>query len=303
MSLKEIQENLLNYLPKERIKINEPLKHYTYTKIGGNADILVFPTEIHEIQNVVRFSNENDIPLMVLGNASNVIVTDEGIRGIVLNLTKLNGIQCHGDVITSQSGSSIIEVSKFALTMQLSGLEFACGIPGSVGGAVFMNAGAYGGEVADILHSVKVVTPEGELVEIKASDLQLRYRHSSVAENGYIVVEATFDLKEEDPKVIKAKMEELTFLRESKQPLEFPSCGSVFKRPIGHYAGKLIQESGLQGKSIGGAQVSTKHAGFIVNKGNATSGDYVSLIHLIQNTVKSNFNVDLETEVRIIGEQ
>lgn len=301
MSDHDIYQNLLKYIPKERLKINEPLKLYTYTKIGGNADFLLFPTSSLEVQEIVRFANQTNTPLMVLGNASNVIVTDDGIRGIVLNLTKLNSVECESSEIIAGSGSGIIEVSKFALSMSLSGLEFACGIPGSVGGAVFMNAGAYGGEICDVLKSVLVVTRSAEILEISAADLDLRYRHSSISENGHIVVSATFSLEEADSKIIENKMNELTFLRESKQPLEFPSCGSVFKRPIGHFAGKLIQESGLQGKSIGGAQVSTKHAGFIVNKGNATSGDYVSLIHLIQNTVKSNFNVDLETEVRIIG--
>jgi UDP-N-acetylmuramate dehydrogenase len=301
MKTNEIYFDLIEYLPKGKIKIDEPLKNYTHTKIGGNADILVFPTEYKEIQDVVTYSNENGIPLTILGNATNVIVKDVGIRGIVMNLTKLNGVSSFKDKIVSQSGSSIIEISKMALGLELSGLEFACGIPGSVGGAVFMNAGAYGGEISDVLLSVLVLTKEGKLKTLTKDDLHMSYRHSIIPEKGYIVLEATFKLVQKEYFSIKGSMDEFTLLRETNQPLEYPSCGSVFKRPVGFYAGKLIQDSGLQGKGIGDAQVSTKHAGFIVNVGSATSDDYISLIKLIQNTVKQNYNVNLETEVRFIG--
>lgn len=301
MNINEIYEAILTFLPKDKVKINEPLSHYTHTKIGGVADILVFPTEYEEIENIFSFSHKNSVETTVLGNASNVIIKDEGIRGVVINLTKLVNYRVTNNKIVVQSGTSIIDISGIALEHSLTGLEFACGIPGSIGGAVFMNAGAYGGEVADVLESVLVVTSEGLLKRLSKDELALSYRHSSIAENGYIVVEATFTLIEGEYSSIKEKMDELTLLREEKQPLEFPSCGSVFKRPSGYFAGKLIQDSGLQGYSIGGAEVSRKHAGFIVNKGDATSTDYLSLIQHIQQTVKENFNVELETEVRIIG--
>jgi UDP-N-acetylmuramate dehydrogenase len=285
----------------DQIKRNEPLKNYTYTKMGGNADILVIPNDYKQVADTVKYANKHHIPYMVLGNGSNLIIRDGGVQGIVILLTDLNQISCSNHVITAQSGARIIDVSRYALDYSLTGLEFACGIPGTVGGAVFMNAGAYGGEIKDVLESVKVVDKEGNIIELSASDLDLSYRKSNVAENGYIVLEATFQLSPGDAKLIKEKMDELTFLRESKQPLEYPSCGSVFKRPPGYFAGKLIQDSKLQGVSIGDAEVSKKHAGFIINKGNATAKEYIALIEHVQKTVKENFGVELEREVRIIG--
>jgi len=238
----------------------------------------------------------------MLGNGSNLIVKDGGIRGIVLHLHHLSSISLSDTKVIAQSGATIINTSRFALEHSLSGLEFSCGIPGSVGGALYMNAGAYGGEISDVLEETVVLTKEGQLLTLKREDLELTYRHSSIATNGYYVLEATFALKKENYDHIKSKMDELTFLRESKQTLEYPSCGSVFKRPPGLFAGKLIQDSGLQGKRIGGAEVSMKHAGFIVNVDNATATDYLKLIRFVQNTVKEKFNVELETEVKIIGE-
>lgn len=302
MEVKVLHEELKRFLPTEIIKIDEPLHLYTYTKIGGNADVLIFPTEFDEIEKIVLYANENDIPLTILGNASNVLIADGGIRGIVLNLTNLKRIRTENNKIITQSGASIIDISQLALKHELSGLEFACGIPGSVGGAVYMNAGAYGGEVSEVLESVLVLTKEGVMKTLLNEDLGLGYRTSVIQKEGYVVLEATFSLEKGNYAEMKEKMDELTFLRESKQPLEYPSCGSVFKRPPGQFAGKLIQESGLQGATIGGAQVSKKHAGFIVNIGSATSTDYLSLIKYVQSTVKDKFDVELETEVRVIGE-
>src|SRR5699024_737785 len=222
----------------------------------------------------------------LLANGSNLIVKDGGIRGIVMNLHKLNEIMTTDTTIVAGSGARIIDVSREALKENLTGLEFACGIPGSVGGALYMNAGAYGGEIKDVLISTVVATKEGELKTLTADDLDLEYRRSNIPDNGYIVLEATFGLKHGDYEAIKDVMDDLTYKRESKQPLEYPSCGSVLKRPPGYFAGKLIQDSDLQGKQIGGAEVSKKHAGFIVNKDNASAEAYIGLIQCVQKTAK-----------------
>ncbi|WP_430380499.1 UDP-N-acetylmuramate dehydrogenase [Virgibacillus pantothenticus] len=287
---------------EKNVMVDEQLRNHTYTRLGGKADFLVTPETYEEVQAIVKLANQEEIAFTLLGNGSNLIVKDGGIRGIVMNLKKLNSIWREDDKIIAQSGARIIDASQQALKESLHGLEFACGIPGSVGGALYMNAGAYGGEIKDVLESTKVITREGEVLTLPAADLGLHYRTSNIPEKGYIVLEATFSLQTGNAEEIKAIMDELTFKRESKQPLEYPSCGSVFKRPPGYFAGKLIQDSDLQGKQIGGAQVSTKHAGFIVNKDNATATEYIELIRFVQSTVKEKFGVNLEREVRIIGE-
>lgn len=301
-NLLERYHELRKWIAEDSIKQGEWLKEHTYTRMGGKADLYATPDNYESLQVVIDYARQHDLPLTILGFGSNLIVKDGGIRGIVVNLNKLNKIERSGNQIIAQSGAAIIDVSRAAGEHHLSGLEFACGIPGSVGGALYMNAGAYGGEIADVLESTLVLTPEGELVRLTKEQLELGYRRSNIGPNGYMVLEATFSLTPGDYDAIKAKMDELTFLRESKQPLEYPSCGSVFKRPPGHYAGQLIQESGLQGTRIGGAEVSTKHAGFIVNVDNATASEYISLIRHVQKTVNERFGVELETEVRIIGE-
>ncbi|KHE72870.1 UDP-N-acetylmuramate dehydrogenase [Halobacillus sp. BBL2006] len=298
----KIYNKLLNLVKEENVKVDEMLKDHLYTKLGGKADFFITPTTFEEIQNVVKLSNEDQIPFTLLGNGSNLIIKDGGIRGIVINLKHLNQISSQGNTVVAQSGARIIDASRYALAEHLSGLEFACGIPGTVGGALYMNAGAYGGEIKDVLDYAYVVDKKGNLVKRLASELDLDYRTSNIPDNGDIVVEATFNLKPASYEEIKEVMDDLTFKRESKQPLEYPSCGSVFKRPPGYFAGKLIQDSKLQGTNIGGAEVSTKHAGFIVNKDNASTKDYISLIEHVQRTVKEKFGVDLEREVRIIGE-
>ncbi|MGI8315614.1 UDP-N-acetylmuramate dehydrogenase [Halobacillus mangrovi] len=299
---KKIYNKLMNLVKEENVKVDEVLKDHLYTKLGGKADFFITPTTFEEIQNVVKLTNEENIPFTLLGNGSNLIIKDGGIRGIVINLKHLDKISSQGDTVVAQSGARIIDASRYALEQHLSGLEFACGIPGTVGGALYMNAGAYGGEIKDVLDYAYVVDKEGNLVKRLASELDLDYRTSNIPDNGDIVVEATFNLKPASYEEIKSVMDDLTFKRESKQPLEYPSCGSVFKRPPGYFAGKLIQDSQLQGTNIGGAEVSKKHAGFIVNKDNATTKDYISLIEHVQKTVKKKFGVDLEREVRIIGE-
>lgn len=281
---------------------DHPLKNYTYTRLGGNADYFVTPETYEQVQLIVKLAKKENVPFTLIGNGSNLIIKDGGIRGIVLNLRNLSSINTTDTTIVAQSGARIIDVSQEALKHTLTGLEFACGIPGSVGGALYMNAGAYGGEIKDVLVSTVVVDPSGELLTLSAEELELTYRSSNIPDKGYIVLEATFALEKGNYEEIKAVMVDLTFKRESKQPLEYPSCGSVFKRPPGYYAGKLIQDSGLQGTRIGGAEVSRKHAGFIVNIDHSSAEEYIELIRYVQKTVKEKFGVPLEREVRIIGE-
>ncbi|MCO7175338.1 UDP-N-acetylmuramate dehydrogenase [Sporolactobacillus kofuensis] len=287
---------------KEQVKIDEKLSTYTFTHTGGQADLFVLPKTYQEVGRIIAYANEQALPITILGKGSNLIVRDGGIRGIVISCELLNKIRCEGDTIIAQSGAAIIDVSRFALANHLTGLEFACGIPGSVGGALYMNAGAYGGETADVLTGAVVADRTGKIIQLDKKSLSMGYRHSAISQEGYLALEGTFALQPGDPQQIKSEMDRLTALRELKQPLEYPSCGSVFKRPTGYFAGKLIQDSGLQGTRIGGVEVSTKHAGFMVNVDHGTASDYIQLIKHVQDTVKQKFGVDLETEVRIIGE-
>lgn len=284
------------------IRFDEPLKKYTYTKVGGPADYLAFPRNRLELSRIVKFANSQNIPWMVLGNASNIIVRDGGIHGFVIMFDKLSTVTVNGYVIEAEAGANLIETTRIARYHSLTGFEFACGIPGSVGGAVFMNAGAYGGEIAHILLSAQVLTPQGELKTIEARNMQFGYRHSVIQESGDIVISAKFALKPGDHLMITQEMDRLTYLRELKQPLEYPSCGSVFKRPPGHFAGQLISEAHLKGQRIGGVEVSQKHAGFMVNIAEGSAQDYENLIEHVINTVESTSGVHLEPEVRIIGE-
>lgn len=292
-------------LRQEGINVQEnvSLSQFTFTKTGGPAEFIAFPRTIEQIKRLIEVTKENNIPLTVLGNASNLIIRDGGISGLVILLNQMNQIiALPNGRIKAYAGARIINTSEAAYRQGLSGLEFAAGIPGSVGGAVYMNAGAYDGEVKDVLESVTVLTRDDELVTYTNADMEFAYRHSLVQENGAIVLFAIFKLQPGELQPIRDKMDHLNDLRSAKQPLEYPSCGSVFKRPEGHYTGPLIIEAGLQGKQIGGAQVSMKHAGFIVNVDHATATDYVDLIHLIQKTIKEKYDINLETEVRIIGQ-
>ncbi|MEH7515591.1 UDP-N-acetylmuramate dehydrogenase [Gottfriedia acidiceleris] len=289
--------------PQTFIRLNEPLANHTFIQTGGNADIYIKPKNVEVVQKITKYSFNNKVPLTILGNGTNVIIRDNGIRGIVMNLDELNKIKVHENEITVESGAHIIEVTKVARNHHLSGIEFACGIPGSVGGALIMNAGAYGGEIAFVLKKAKVLTMSGDLLTIDKSDFQFGYRTSIFEKERYIVLEAIFQLEKASSELIQEKMDRFTSLRQEKQPLEYPSCGSVFKRPINHFAGKLISDCGLQGKRVGGAEVSKKHAGFIVNVDLATSTDYLDLIRFIQETVKNKYKIDIETEVKILGEE
>ena len=278
-----------------------PLSKYTFTKTGGPAEFLAFPKNIDQLEKLVQVTRENNIPLTVIGNASNLIIRDGGIDGLVVILTEMNQITVNGTEVTAEAGARIIDTAFTAAKAALSGMEFAAGIPGSVGGGVFMNAGAYGGETQEVVKTVNVMTKDGEFKTYSNEEMEFSYRHSLIQENGDIFLSATFELKKVEKDKILDEMNYLNALRRYKQPLEYPSCGSVFKRPKGHFVGPMIIKAGLQGKQIGGAQDSTKHAGFIVNKGGATATDYLDLIHLIQKVIKEKYDIDLHTEVRIIG--
>ncbi|WP_428004035.1 UDP-N-acetylmuramate dehydrogenase [Apilactobacillus kunkeei] len=288
----------------EKIKLlkNEPLSKYTFTETGGPADLVAFPKNTEEVRELLAMTKRDNLPITVLGNASNLIIKDGGIRGLVIILTEMNEITSHDDLVIAQAGARYIDTTIVAQQHGLTGMEFAAGIPGSIGGAVFMNAGAYGGETAEVIESVTVLTPENEVKTLSNSELDFGYRHSAVQDQDDIVLEATFKLSTGDKDEIQAEMDRLNELRESKQPLDLPSCGSVFKRPEGYFAGKLIHDAGLQGYQSGGAQVSKKHAGFIVNIDNATATDYLNVIKHVQETVYAKNKVHLETEVRIIGQ-
>ena len=295
--VKQIKEELTGI----EILFNEPLKQYTYTKVGGAAEYLAFPRNQYELKRIVTFANTHEIPWMVLGNSSNIIVRDGGIDGFVIMFDHFRDIKVNGYVIEAEAGAKLIDVTHVARYHSLTGFEFACGIPGSIGGAVYMNAGAYGGEIAHILQSCKVLTPEGEIKTLSASDLAFGYRHSKIQETGDVVISAKFALAPGNYDQINQEMARLTHLRELKQPLEYPSCGSVFKRPVGHFAGQLISEAGLKGHRIGGVEVSEKHAGFMINVDHGTAKDYEDLIAHVIATVEKSAGVTLEREVRIIG--
>ncbi|MGF0472035.1 UDP-N-acetylmuramate dehydrogenase [Lysinibacillus fusiformis] len=302
MTKQQWAKDLAKSISPANIKLDESLQQYTMTKLGGKADVFVLPDTEEEAAFVIRYAYINNIPLLMLGNGSNMVVRDGGHRGIVVTFSNLDEIRIDGEHVYAQSGALIKDVSKLSAKATLTGFEFACGIPGSIGGAMAMNAGAYGGEIKDIIVSSKVLTKEGEVLTLSKEELELGYRKSIIAKKGYYVLSSEFQLATGKQDEIDAKIADLTFQRESKQPLEYPSAGSVFKRPPGHFAGKLIQDSGLQGKGVGGAEVSTKHAGFIVNKGNATASDYIATIQMVQRIVKEKFGVELETEVKIVGD-
>ena len=285
------------------ILVAEPMKNHTTFRIGGPADALALPKTPEEVAEVVRFCHEHAQPYYVLGNGSNLLVSDEGYRGLVLQLYRnFNDIQVNGETITVQSGAMLAAVARTAYQTGLTGLEFASGIPGTIGGAVVMNAGAYGGEMKNVLKEVTVLTKEGEVLVIPAKALELGYRTSVIPKNGWIVLGAVLQLKKGDQEQILARMEELKEQRITKQPLDLPSAGSTFKRPEGYFAGKLIMDAGLRGFTVGGAQVSEKHCGFVVNRGNATAADVWELICEVKRRVKEMTGVELEPEVTLLGD-
>ncbi|MCY6957558.1 UDP-N-acetylmuramate dehydrogenase [Clostridium brassicae] len=299
---RDVINYLKNVLGNDYIKVNEPMKNYTSFKVGGPADFMVIPRNYEQVANVINLCKKNSIPYFIIGNGSNLIVKDGGFRGIIINLSELKLVQVIGQRIKAQSGALLSLVSKAALKETLKGLEFASGIPGSIGGAVAMNAGAYNGEVSQVIESAVVMNKDGIIRELSKDELELSYRHSAILKYDYIVLEATFKLEKGDYDTIKNRMDDLNRRRREKQPLEYPSAGSTFKRPEGHFAAKLIEDSGLKGTNVGGAEVSIKHSGFIINKGNATAKDILDLIEIVEKVVKEKFNVELAPEVRVIGE-
>jgi len=303
-----INENFIEacrkFLKPEQLLLDAPMREHTTFEIGGPADCLIKPTSMEETQQILRLVKEYELPLTFVGNGSNMLVSDKGIRGVVVNFADtFNTIQVEGTKMTVGAGALLKDVAEAAAQHSLAGLEFACGIPGSIGGAVFMNAGAYGGETKSVVKAVRAVTRDGEVKTYGLDELELGYRHSIFQTNGEAIVEVELELTPGSEEEIRASIADFTQRRESKQPLEMPSAGSTFKRPEGYFAGTLIDQTGLKGLSVGGAQVSTKHAGFVVNKGGATAADVINLIHEVQKRVKEAHGVELQPEVRLIGEK
>ncbi len=287
-----------------KIEYDAPMKKYTTFKCGGNASLLITPDSVDSLEKIIAFCcSENTEPL-IIGNGSNLLVTDKGIKGVVIKIgSQMSEIKLLDETtIFCEAGASLKSLCMFALENSLSGLDFAYGIPGTLGGAVYMNAGAYGGEMKDVLYSVKHIDHKGNFGELSKENLDLGYRHSAYTKNGYTIVSAVMKLVKAEKEDIKFAMDDKLMRRKDKQPLEYPSAGSTFKRPEGYFAGALIEESGLKGYTVGGAQVSEKHAGFVINKGGATATDVITLIGDVQRIVKDKFGVNLETEVKIIGE-
>ncbi|WP_408605916.1 UDP-N-acetylmuramate dehydrogenase [Defluviitalea phaphyphila] len=300
----KIIKKMLEKLPKESIKIDEPMKNHTSFKIGGPADIFIVPKNIEHIKYAVKVCRENEIPFYILGNGSNLLVRDKGFRGVIIQIYKnMNNVKIEGEEVWAEAGILLSSLSKKIVEAKLTGFEFASGIPGTFGGAIYMNAGAYEGEIKQVLVSADVIDEYGNQMTLSNEELELGYRNSILQKKGYIALSGRLKLKKGDVNKIKEKIKYLTDKRVSKQPLDMPSAGSTFKRPKGYYAGKLIMDSGLRGYSIGGAKVSEKHCGFVVNTGNATAKDVINLIKHIQNTVKEKFGVFMEPEIRIIGEE
>lgn len=290
-------------LPEEQVLTDESMARHTTFRIGGNADVFVLPASIEELLAVLKLTKRYSVPLTVLGNGSNVLVRDGGIRGAVVSFGKpFSYIEMEGAHIKAGAGAMLGTVSLFAANHALSGLEFAVGIPGSLGGAVFMNAGAYDGEMSQVISEVTAVTPEGEIRRYRTKEMDFSYRHSVFQQNGHIICEIELTLRESKAVAIQEKMAEFTRRRMEKQPLDKPSAGSTFKRPPGLFAGTLIDEAGLKGFTVGGAQVSGKHAGFVINKGGATAADVLSLIEEIQRRIEEKNGIRLTPEIRIIGE-
>lgn len=287
-----------------KVVYNEPLKNHTTFGVGGNCIALIEPNEIDEILEIIRICKFNKLKYFILGNGSNILVKDSGYNGVIIKLkNNFNKIELINDKITVQSGATLREVFEFTFKNSLTGFEFASGIPGTIGGAIYMNAGAYGGEMKDVVEFVKVIDIDSEsILQINSSDLEFGYRHSLIQDKNMIVVEITLNLKKGNFEDIKNIFEDLEFKRNSKQPLEYKSAGSTFKRPEGYFAAKLIEDSGLKGYRVNDAMVSEKHAGFVVNVGNATYSDVMTVIDYVKKTVYNKFDVNLEMEVKILGD-
>lgn len=293
---------LEKFVPRGDICLQEPMQKHTTFRIGGPADCFVQIENKEQLIRLQRYLKQLGMPFFILGNGSNLLVSDKGYQGIVLQIgQKMSKIEVNGNVITAQAGAAMSQVARAALEHGLAGLEFASGIPGTIGGGVVMNAGAYDGELSGVVTQVNVVNSEGECMELENDSMEFGYRTSSIRNNSFTVTEVILKLEEGDREQIRAKMEELAARRREKQPLEYPSAGSTFKRPRGNFAGKLIMDAGLRGFRIGGAKVSEKHCGFIVNTGNATAEDVRDVISEVREQVKERFHVDLEPEILFLG--
>lgn len=303
MNKEYIYENLLNILDKEDIKLDEPMRKHISFRVGGPADILVKPRTEEQLKNVFSLIKKENIPYLIIGNGSNLLIKDGGIRGIVIEISdNFNAFSIEGNKLTVQSGALLSVVGKSVLREELKGFEFAAGIPGTIGGALAMNAGAYGGEMKDMVKSVRLMDTDGNIVEFSNEQMEFGYRRSILSRTNYVVLSAEIELEKGNYDEIKAKMADFTQRRVTKQPLSLPSAGSTFKRPEGNFAGKLIEDSGLRGLTLRGAQVSEKHCGFVVNLGNANAKDLLDLMYVVKSTVKTKFGVILEEEVKILGE-
>ncbi len=298
MISKTVLETLERYVPRENIHLGEPMSRHTTFRIGGEADCFVEIESTEQLISLGRYLQMVELPCLVLGNGSNLLVSDRGYPGVVLHVgPRMQRIQVQGDCLVAQAGALMAQVARTAGEESLTGMEFASGIPGTLGGGVIMNAGAYGGEISQVVSQVKVVDREGNVLELDNATMEFGYRTSAIKNQPFTVVEVTLQLARGEREAIMSRMEELALRRREKQPLEFPSAGSTFKRPEGYYAGELIMKSGLRGCQIGGARVSDKHCGFIINTGKATCEDVRDLIAHVQERVKACFGVDLETEV------
>lgn len=302
MYKRNFERELANLLSPDQIRKEEPLSRHTTFRVGGPAEYFVKP-RVAQVQELTALCRQFELPLTVIGNGSNLLVSDAGLRGVVLEFGKeASGIRIEqGDHLIAAAGTLLSETAGFAAKNALSGMEFAAGIPGSVGGAVVMNAGAYGGEMKDILSGVRVLTAAGEIKVRQAEELDMSYRHSRMMDEAELVLEARIHLQRGDEAAIRRRMDELRKKRIEKQPLEYPSAGSTFKRPEGRFAGKLIEDAGLRGFRVGDAQVSEKHCGFVINRGAATAAQILELIQRVQERVRENCGVTLEPEVRLLG--
>lgn len=296
-----IFQQLSALLPAGCVRENVTLAPYTTMRTGGPAALFAEPRNAQQLAHVHQWAQEKGLSLLILGNGSNLLIADSGFDGLVIHLGRtLSEVSVFANTLTAQAGASLAAAARAAAQASLTGLEFAAGIPGSIGGAVCMNAGAYGGEIAQVIVSARVLTPEG-VRTVSKDELSLGYRSSAVMQNGWVVLEATFELAPGSPDEIKATMADLAARRREKQPLQYPSCGSFFKRPVGYYAGALIEQAGLKGYRVGDAQVSELHAGFVINRGHATSSEIYRLMQEVQRRVQAQFGVTLEPEVRLIG--
>lgn len=294
--------SIKGFIPEDNICFDVPMSAHTTFRAGGKAACMVEPETIKQLQGILRYLGLVGLPYFILGNGSNTLVKDEGFPGVIVKIgNKFSGVEVVGNVLTARAGTSLAKAAAAAYENGLTGMEFAAGIPGCVGGAVIMNAGAYGGEMKDIVTSVTVINPEGEILRLEPSSVGFRYRSSNLKNRKFVVTEVTFELRQGDRAQIKTLMDDLAQRRREKQPLEFPSAGSTFKRPEGYYAGELIMKAGLKGYQSGGARVSDKHCGFVINTGGATAADILDVIDEVRKRVKDRFGVELEPEIVILG--